>query len=63
MNKVPCQRSHGLRFKPGTATNRTVFKVQGHTDWTKGARTKAGGHLSGGSRAVIARVYAFFFSF
>ena len=41
MNKAPCQRSHGLRFEPGTAANRTVFKAQGHTDRTKGARTKA----------------------
>ena len=42
MNKAPCQRSHGLRFEPGTAANRTVFKAQGHVDWTTGARTKAG---------------------
>ena len=42
MNKAPCQRSHGLRFEPGTAANRTAFKEQGHTDRTKGARTKAG---------------------
>ena len=34
MNKAPCQRSHGLRFEPGTAANRTVFKAQGHTDRT-----------------------------
>ena len=34
MNKAPCQRSHGLRFEPGTAANRTVFKAHGHTDWT-----------------------------
>ena len=35
MNKAPCQHSHGLRFEPGTAANRTVFKAQGHTDRTK----------------------------
>ena len=35
MNKAPCQRSHGLRFEPGTAANRAVFKAQGHADWTK----------------------------
>ena len=27
-----CQRSHGLRFEPGTAANRAVFKAQGYTD-------------------------------
>ena len=26
---------HGLRFKPGTAANRAVFKAQGHPDWTR----------------------------
>ena len=31
MNKAPCQRSHALRFEPGTAANRAVFKAQGHT--------------------------------
>ena len=34
MNKAPCQRSHGLRFEPGTVANRAVFKAQGHADWT-----------------------------
>ena len=28
-----CQRSHGLRFDPKTAANRTLFKAQGHIDW------------------------------
>ena len=34
MNMTPCQRSHGLRFEPGTAATRAVFKPQGHADWT-----------------------------
>ena len=34
MNKAPCQRSHGLRFEPGMAANRAVFKPQGRGDWT-----------------------------
>ena len=34
MNLAPCQRSHGLRFEPGTEANRAVFKAQGHADWT-----------------------------
>ena len=43
MNKAPCQRSHGLRFEPGTAANLTVFKAQGHTDRT--VQGVAGGAL------------------
>ena len=34
MNLTPCLRSHGLRFEPGKAVNRAVFKAQGHADWT-----------------------------
>ena len=43
--KAPCQRSHGLRFEPGTAANRTVFKAQGHTDRFKAQPMRA---LAGG---------------
>ena len=35
MNKAPRQRSHGLRFEPGTAANWTVFKAQDHTARTQ----------------------------
>ena len=34
MNLAPCQRSHELRFEPGTAANRAVFKAQSHAHWT-----------------------------
>ena len=36
------QHKTGLRFEPRTAANLAEFKTQGHTDWTKGARMKAG---------------------
>ena len=31
-NNDSCQRSHGLRFEPGTAATRAVFKPQGNND-------------------------------
>ena len=41
-NLTPCQRSHGLRFEPGTAANRALFKAQSRADWTKEVRMKVG---------------------
>ena len=47
MNLAPCQRSHRLRFEPGTAANQAAFKAQGHADWTCSSERWQGAYFIG----------------